>query len=256
MTEYLGRVRLEGKVWSARVDGEQVELLEGDWLQGPGKRVTTVPTSEVEWLPPVDNVTVLCVGRNYRAHAAELKNEVPKHPLFFLKQRGALTGHQSAVHAPAWAGRIDYEGELVLVIGRTLKNCTSAQEAMAAVRGITIGNDVTARELQSQDGQWTRAKGLDGFAPLGPWVAVGENPASRRLITRVNGEIRQDGSTDDMIFACDRLIMEASRFMTLYPGDLIFTGTPSGIGPIEDGDQVEISIQGIGTLSNSIRIDD
>ncbi len=256
MSEYLGRVRIDGRVWSARVDGDQVELLEGDWLKRPGKRVKTVPTSEVEWLSPVDNVTVLCVGRNYRAHAAELHNEVPKSPLFFLKQRGALTGHQSVVHAPAWAGRIDYEGELVLVIGRTLKDCRSSDEAMAALGGITIGNDLTARELQSQDGQWTRAKGMDGFAPLGPWVAVGESPASRRLVTRVNGEIRQDGSTDAMIFGPDRLIMEASRFMTLYPGDLIFTGTPSGIGPIQDRDEVEINIQGIGTLSNSIKIDD
>lgn len=256
MSTYYGRVQVDGGIWSARIEGDRVDLLEGNWLISPGKRVKTVPADAVTWLPPVEDPTILCVGRNYRAHAAELNNEVPARPLFFLKQRGALTGHESVVHAPGWAGRIDYEGELVLVMGRTLRNCRSSAEALEAVAGITIGNDITARDLQKQDGQWTRAKGLEGFAPVGPFVAMGQSPAGRRLTTRVNDEIRQDGLTDDMIFPCDHLIMEASQFMTLRPGDLIFTGTPSGIGPIQSGDVVRVSVEGVGTLSNSIIIDD
>ncbi|NMP22287.1 fumarylacetoacetate hydrolase family protein [Sulfobacillus harzensis] len=256
MGERYARVRHEGRVWSARVLDSAVELLDGDWLRAPGAVVKTVSTGAIEWLPPVADPTILCVGRNYRAHAEELNNEVPQLPLFFLKQRGALAADGQVVHAPGWAGRIDYEGELVLVIGRTVRDCRSSDEALAAIKGLTIGNDITARALQSQDGQWTRAKGFDEFAPVGPWVVVDENPESRRVTTRVNGEIRQDGSTDEMIFACDRLIMEASRFMTLRPGDLIFTGTPSGVGPVQDGNQMEITIQGIGTLSNSIKIGD
>jgi len=247
------RVLYQGRTWSAVIEGERAELFEGNWLDGQGPIVHQVGLDEVSFLSPVQPRTILCVGRNYQAHASELGNDVPENPLFFLKQIGALTGHNTDVIRPTWVGRVDYEGELVLIIGKTVRHVTSSQEAMAAVLGLTVGNDMTARELQSKDGQWTRAKGFDTFAPVGPWVLVDRYPENRRVTTMVNGVMRQDGSTNDMIFSCDRLIREASRFMTLYPGDMIFTGTPSGIGPVEHGDVVNVTVQGIGTLSNSIK---
>ncbi|MCL5116002.1 MAG: fumarylacetoacetate hydrolase family protein [Firmicutes bacterium] len=254
MSLLFARVLYQGRPWSAAVDGDKADLFEGDWLRdGKGSTVHRVSLEEITWLPPVEPRTILCVGRNYQAHAAEMNSDVPKTPLFFLKQLGALNAHQAIVHRPVWAGRLDYEGELVLVMGKTVRNVTSSDEAMAAVAGMTVGNDYTARELQSSDGQWTRAKGFDDFAPVGPWVLMDNHPEGRRVTTAVNGTIRQDASTDEMIFGCDRLIMEASRFMTLHPGDLIFTGTPSGIGPVGEGDIVTVTVQGIGTLSNSIK---
>lgn len=254
MSERFARVWYEDRVWSCRVGDGEIQLIDGDWIEGARRsHGRPVPASEVHWLAPTEPRTILCVGRNYYAHAAEMHNEVPTQPLFFLKQRGALTGHHSPVLRPSWVGRVDFEGELVLVMGKTLRNCQTSREALEAVAGLTVGNDVTARELQKTDGQWTRAKGFDTFAPVGPWVLVDQHPEGRRITTRVNGELRQDSSTDQLIFGCDRLIMDASRFMTLHPGDMIFTGTPAGVGPVEDGDTVEISVQDVGTLSNSIK---
>lgn len=253
MSTLYARVLFEGQPWSAAIDGDHAELLEGDWWEGTGPSVRRVALSEVQWLPPVAPRAILCVGRNYQAHAAEFKNDVPQEPLFFFKPLSSLAAHGAEIGRPTWVGRVDYEGELVLVIGKSIRNVTSSQEAMEAVRGLTIGNDVTARELQSHDGQWTRAKGFDTFAPVGPWVLMDNHPEGRRVTTRVNGQIRQDASTDELIFGCGRLIMEASRFMTLSPGDVIFTGTPAGVGPVEDGDVVDVTVQGVGTLSNSIK---
>ncbi len=253
MAPCYGRVRFQGRDWSAVIEGERLGLLDGDWWSKRATVVAQAAVKDVTWLPPILPRTILCVGRNYRDHAAELGNDVPAEPLFFLKQWGALTAHEAVVTAPKWAGRIDYEGELVLVIGKTVRNVTSSREAVDAVMGLTVGNDITARQLQSRDGQWTRSKGFDGFAPVGPWVVLDQHPEGRQVTTTVNGLVRQDASTDAMIFPCDRLIMEASRFMTLYPGDLIFTGTPAGVGPVESGDVVEVTVQGVGKLSNLIK---
>lgn len=253
METFYGRADYLGHTWSARINGQRAALFEGDWLQGDSATVHEVDVQEVRWLPPTTPRTILCVGKNYRAHAAEMNSDVPETPLFFLKQLGALASHDEIIHIPTWAGRIDYEGELVLVIGKVARRVSSPDEAMDVIAGLTIGNDITARDLQATDGQWTRAKGFDQFSPVGPWVLRDRRPEGRRITTRVNGAIRQDSSTDELIFTCDRLIMEASRFMTLYPGDLIFTGTPSGIGPVGDGDRVEVSVQGIGMLSNLIK---
>lgn len=253
MKDQWARVQYQGRTWSALVQGDQLTLYEGNWLTQPGSAGPRISVSQAVWLPPVEPRTILCVGRNYRAHAAELNNAPPKEPLFFLKQWGSLTSHQAPIYRPSWVGRVDYEGELVLVIGKTVGRAASSREAMAAVAGITAGNDVTARELQKTDGQWTRAKGFDSFAPVGPWVALESHPEGRSVTTTVNGEVKQRGSTDDLIFPCDQLIMEASRFMTLYPGDLIFTGTPAGVGPLQEGDVVEVSVQGVGKLSNSVK---
>ncbi|PSR21728.1 MAG: 2-hydroxyhepta-2,4-diene-1,7-dioate isomerase [Sulfobacillus acidophilus] len=253
MSEKYARVKHHGTAFAAIVHDDMVELFEEGEPLTRGTAVGSVPVAQVQWLSPVQPRTILCVGRNYRAHAAELHNPVPLEPLFFLKPTSALVGHQDVILRPTWVGRVDYEGELVLVLGKTVRHVTSTQEALDAIFGLTIGNDVTARDLQRSDGQWTRAKGFDTFAPVGPWIVRDNQSQSRRITTRVNGVIRQDGSTDDLIFSCDRLIMEASRFMTLYPGDLIFTGTPAGIGPVESGDEVDISIQGIGTLSNCVK---
>lgn len=258
MSELWARVTYNNRPWSARVEGDAVDLFDGQWLDERNrlKASKRVGISEVSWLAPVTPHTILCVGRNYQAHAAELHHQVPAKPLFFLKQFGSLAAHQSVVRRPTWVGRVDYEGELVLVIGKLVRHVGTSQEARSAILGLTIGNDITARDLQDQDGQWTRAKGFDTFAPVGPWVLLDQETAGRQVSTTVNGAIRQDGNTHDFIFPAERLIMEASRFMTLYPGDLIFTGTPAGVGPVNDGDTVEVTIEGIGTLSNLIKNED
>jgi 2-keto-4-pentenoate hydratase/2-oxohepta-3-ene-1,7-dioic acid hydratase in catechol pathway len=253
MSERWGRVWYADRAWSARIEEDQALLCEGDWLTDAGRVVQSVPLTDVQWLSPVAARTVLCVGRNYREHAAEFDNPVPAEPLFFLKQPGSVIGHQQPVSRPDWVGRVDYEGELVLVIGKPVRRLESPERAREAILGLTVGNDVTARELQRRDGQWTRAKGFDSFAPVGPWVVLGNRTEGRRITTRVNGTVRQDASTDDLIFSCERLIMDASQFMTLERGDLLFTGTPAGVGPVVAGDTVEISVEGVGTLRNSIK---
>lgn len=251
----LGRVWWQNELYAASFEENSVNLFDSSaFFSSEYHYIHSVDYGEVAWLAPVNPKAVIAVGRNYQDHAQELGNDVPQKPLFFQKPIGTIIAHRQAIERPTWAGRIDYEGELVVVIGKTARNLPSLQAAEDVIFGYTIGNDVTARELQKIDGQWTRAKGFDTFAPLGPWITVEKDWKNRRLVTRVNGEVRQDGSTNDLIFPIPFLIQEVSRFLTLVPGDVIFTGTPSGVGPIYDGDLVEISIDGIGTLSNSVII--
>jgi 2-keto-4-pentenoate hydratase/2-oxohepta-3-ene-1,7-dioic acid hydratase in catechol pathway len=190
------------------------------------------------------------VGRNYAAHAAELGNDVPSEPLFFLKAPGALLSPEERIFLPGWAGRIDYEGELAVVVGKTCRNCSEA-EAPGFIAGYTLMNDVTARDLQNADGQWSRAKGFDTFAPLGPWIRVGSTmPEGTRIRTRRNGDTVQDAPLSDMVFPPALLVSRISRFATLHPGDVIATGTPEGVGSLHPGDRVEVEIDPIGTLRN------
>lgn len=212
----------------------------------PPQRLT-----EVRLLAPVAPGKILCVGRNYAEHAAELGNEVPPEPLIFFKPPSAVIGPEEAVVHPAISQRVDFEGELGVVIGRRCRNVPE-REAEAVIFGYTIANDVTARDLQKTDGQWARAKGFDTFAPVGPWVDTAFDPANRRLRTLVNGTMRQDSHTGLMIYSIPRVIAHITRFLTLEPGDLILTGTPAGIGPVSPGDVMVVEIEGLGGLVNSV----
>lgn len=195
---------------------------------------------------------IVCVGRNYVAHAKELGNDVPAVPMLFLKPPSAVIGPGEAIVLPPESSRVEYEAEIGVVIGRRIRRA-SPDEAMAAVRGFTCANDVTARDLQKSDGQWGRAKGFDTFCPVGPAVATGLDWASLEVIGRVNGEERQRARATEMHFSIPVLVAFISDAMTLDPGDLILTGTPAGVGPLHQGDVVEVEIPGVGILQNPVR---
>jgi len=194
---------------------------------------------------------IVAVGRNYALHAAELGSAVPKEPLIFLKPPSSVIGDGEAIVLPPESARVEHEGEIGVVIGRRLRRATDA-EARAAITGITCVNDVTARDLQRSDEQWTRAKGFDTFCPIGPWVTVGLDWSDLRVVCRVNGKVKQDGRTGDQIFPVPRLLAFISAGMTLEPGDVVTTGTPDGVGPIQAGDTVEIEVEGVGVLRNPV----
>jgi 2-keto-4-pentenoate hydratase/2-oxohepta-3-ene-1,7-dioic acid hydratase in catechol pathway len=200
-------------------------------------------------LAPVSPSIVVCIGLNYKDHAAEMKKPLPAEPLVFLKPPGAVIGPDEDIRIPGWSGRIEHEAELAVVIGRRASRVKAAS-AMDYVLGITCFNDVTARELQAKDGQYSRAKGFDTFAPIGPCIAVGLDPSALDVEGWVNAERRQQSNTRELIFPVPYLIEHVTRFMTLNPGDIIPTGTPSGVGPLQPGDRVMIKVQGVGTLSN------
>jgi len=212
-----------------------------------------LPRERVRLLAPCEPSKIVALGRNYREHAAELGNEVPVEPLIFFKPPSAVIGPEEAIRLPAMSMRVDYEGELVVVMGRRAYRLREDEDPLAYVLGYTCGNDVTARDLQQRDGQFARAKGFDTFAPIGPVIATALDPTNLRIETRVNGQVRQRARTRDLLFPVPMLIRFISQVMTLLPGDLIFTGTPAGVGPLADGDVVEVEIEGIGTLRNPVR---
>lgn len=206
-------------------------------------------------MAPVRPSKIVCVGRNYRDHAAELGNEVPKEPLIFLKPPSSLLGPEGVVVMPGLSKRIDFEGELGIVIGRKCRNLGASEDVKPCIRGYVLVNDVTARDIQKSDGQWTRGKGWDTFCPAGPIVSDEIDPAFGEAVTvttRLNGELKQTGSTADFIFGIPELLRYITSFMTLYPGDLIPTGTPAGVGPMQAGDVVEVAIEGLGVLRNRL----
>lgn len=211
--------------------------------------VVALPHAQL--LAPAVPTKVVCAGINYRAHAAEMGHAVPDEPVIFLKPPTAVIGHGAEIHIPADYDCVDYEGELAVVLGRRTK-CVSAADAPAHVLGFACANDVTNRPLQKKDGQWTRAKGFDTFCPLGPWVETDVDPRNLLLETYVNGERRQSARTSDMIFDPYELVSFVSHVMTLLPGDVVLTGTPSGIGSVRSGDTVEVRIEGIGSLINHV----
>ncbi len=214
---------------------------------------TAVALAQARLLPPVEPSKIICVGRNYRDHAAELGNEVPQEPLLFFKPPSALLAPGSPLRLPHQSARVDYEGELAIVIGRRARGLRAEDDLRPYIRGYTIVNDVTARDLQKKDGQWTRAKGFDTFCPCGPIVSDEVDPfAGVQVETRLNGEQRQIGSTSDFIFGIPRLLAYITAAMTLEPGDLIPTGTPAGVGPMAADDVVEVDIEGLGILRNPV----
>lgn len=203
-------------------------------------------------LPPATPTKIVCIGSNYRKHCEEMGRAVPSVPTLFLKPPSALIGHEDAIELPANVGRVDFEGELAVVIGKTARR-VSPEDARDYLLGTTILNDVTAREIQRADVQFTRGKGFDTFCPVGPVLDTEVDPTDLAISTRVNGELKQDSRTSDMIFDVPTLVSFISHVMTLCPGDIITTGTPSGVGPLAAGDTVEITLEGVGTLINEVR---
>jgi len=229
------------------------EEADGDMESLRTRKIEAIPLEQAALLPPVRPSKIVCVGRNYREHAAELGHDVPTEPLIFLKATSALLPPGGTVRRPKISQRVDYEGELGVVIGKTCHQPAPDADIRQYILGYTCVNDVTARDLQNKDNQWSRAKGFDTFCPVGPLVTDEIDPwAGVAVGTRVNGEVRQQGNTRDFIFALDVVIRYIAQAMTLFPGDLIPSGTPSGVGPLVAGDVVEVSVEGVGTLRNSI----
>lgn len=206
-------------------------------------------------LPPVVPSKIVCVGRNYRDHAKELGNDVPEEPLLFLKPPSSLLAPGATVERPALSQRVDFEGELAIVIGKRATKIKEGEDVQTYIRGYCCLNDVTARDIQKSDAQWTRGKGFDTFCPVGPMLSDEIDPLrnNTRLTTRLNGEVRQQGETKDFLFDIPFLLRYISQVMTLEPGDVIATGTPAGVGPMQSGDRVEVEIEGLGVLRNTVR---
>jgi 2-keto-4-pentenoate hydratase/2-oxohepta-3-ene-1,7-dioic acid hydratase in catechol pathway len=224
---------------------------DGDIEDLPSKRMDHLALAEAKLLVPVRPSKIVCVGRNYREHAAELQHEVPSEPLLFFKPPSSLLAPGGEIRRPSLSHRVDYEGELGVVMGRRCYKLAADEDVRPYILGYTCVNDVTARDLQNQDDQWARAKGFDTFCPVGPLVTDELDPwAGIEVETRVNGELRQQGNTRDFIFSLDVIIRYIAQVMTLLPGDLIATGTPKGVGPVAGGDVIEISVGGVGTLRN------
>jgi 2-keto-4-pentenoate hydratase/2-oxohepta-3-ene-1,7-dioic acid hydratase in catechol pathway len=212
-----------------------------------------MPLSTADLLVPVTPSKIVCVGRNYREHAAELGNVVPAEPLLFFKPPSSLLKPGGTIVLPPASSRVDHEGELAIVIGHRASKLPADFNLRSIIRGYTLANDVTARDLQKKDGQWTRAKGFDTFCPVGPWVSDEVDPAAGLTIeARVNGEVRQHGTTADFIFTITELLAYITAAITLEPGDLVLTGTPSGVGPLGAGDRVSVTAPGLGVLVNPV----
>jgi 2-keto-4-pentenoate hydratase/2-oxohepta-3-ene-1,7-dioic acid hydratase in catechol pathway len=238
------------------VDGDSVlPLADGETLESfPRPRTDkAVPLSDVTFLAPVAPSKIVCVGRNYREHAAELGNKMPEEPLLFLKAPSSLIASGDGIELPPQSQQVEHEGELGVVIGKQAAKLTNNDDPLSYVLGYTCVNDVTARDLQRKDVQFTRGKSFDTFCPVGPFIVDELDPLNLVVTTRVNGAVKQNGRTADMAFSVPFLIRYISNMMTLFPGDLIATGTPAGVSPMKDGDVVEVEIEGIGVLRNTIR---
>jgi 2-keto-4-pentenoate hydratase/2-oxohepta-3-ene-1,7-dioic acid hydratase in catechol pathway len=247
----LGRVAVDGEERHCRFAADAVELLDRPAWAGGAKVVARAALRECRLLAPVVPGKVVAVGLNYRAHAAELAMDVLAEPILFMKPRTAVIGPGESIVLPARSAQVDYEAELALVVGRRCRDVPPA-EAAAAVAGYTCGNDVTARDLQKLDGQWTRAKSFDTFCPLGPWIVVEAPPPEARVSARLGGAEVQHGFVGDMIVPPLELLAFVGGIMTLEPGDVILTGTPPGVGPLAAGQTVTVAVEGIGTLANPV----
>ena len=248
---HLCRYQVNARPFLGGVAGDHIVPLTGDFFGEVRECGDAIPLSEVRLLPPLRPSKVVGVGSNYKMHIAEMGRKTPTVPKIFLMPGTAVIGHKSSIFIPPVTKRVDHEAELGVVIGRVATR-VSEEEAMSYVFGYTCVNDVTARDFQKQDQVFTRGKGFDGFCPIGPWVLPSQEDTPRRVTCHVNGVLRQDGSTSDLLFPVPKLISFVSHVMTLLPGDIIATGTPSGVGPIVPGDEVSVTIEGIGTLINPV----
>jgi 2-keto-4-pentenoate hydratase/2-oxohepta-3-ene-1,7-dioic acid hydratase in catechol pathway len=231
---------------------DMVGPIEGSLFEAFRRLETTLPLEKVRLLPPVEPSKILCVGRNYVAHAKEHDAQVPELPLIFLKPPSSVIASGESIILPPQSQRVEHEAELAVIIGKRGR-WIQPENALEYVLGYSVANDVTARDLQRLDGQWTRGKGFDTFCPLGPWIETEFDPADAMITCHVNGEMRQMASTRDMVFNVRQLTAFCSSIMTLEPGDVLLTGTPAGVGPLAPGDVVEVTIEGIGKLSNPVK---
>ncbi len=245
------RFKKDNKIFYGSVEGDSVKEIMGDIFTDYIVLDKSFPLSSVEILAPCTPSKIIAVGLNYRSHAAEVKMELPEEPILFMKPATAVIGPEQKIIYPSISRRVDYEGELGVVIGRKCRSVT-VEQAPLYILGYTCVNDVTARDLQKKDAQWTRAKGFDTFAPMGPFIQTELDPSDVLVETFLNGEKKQSASTRDLIFPVYFLVSFISQVMTLLPGDTIATGTPEGIGPMRAGDLVEVKIEGIGTLRNVV----
>lgn len=252
---HIARFTTGGDPRFAVVDGDELAVLSGDPLymsvQPTGERVARDRDDLRLLAPVIPRSKIIGVGRNYAEHAREMGNEVPTSPLLFLKPNTAVIGPDDPIVLPHWTAEVHHEVELAVVIGKVTKD-VSPETALQRVFGFTVANDVTARDAQRSDLQWTRAKGFDSSCPLGPYIVPALDFEDLRVTARVNGEVRQDGTTADLILDVATLVSAVSEIFTLLPGDVILTGTPAGVGPIVHGDVVECEIEGIGTLRNPV----
>lgn len=246
-------VRIQGK------DGPLWGVIQGDRVftlsEAPYERLcydgSFVQLGSCRLLAPCIPTKIVCVGKNYYDHAMELGGEMPDHPILFLKGPNCINCHEGEIHAPVFVKRLDYEGELAFVVGKTAKDVKAA-DAMEYILGYTCFNDVTARDIQSEDGQWTRAKSMDGFAPIGPWIVDRLDPSDLKIETRLNGKTVQSSRTSLFMTGLPEILEFVTASMTLVPGDVVATGTPGGIGPMCPGDVVEIEVESIGILRNRV----
>jgi 2-keto-4-pentenoate hydratase/2-oxohepta-3-ene-1,7-dioic acid hydratase in catechol pathway len=249
----LVRFRYGDRIATGAIDtgSEDIRVLQGTFFEDPMPTGEEIPLADVRLLAPVLPSKLVCVGKNYAAHAAEFGLEVPEEPLLFLKPSTSVIGPGDPIRLLPISQRVDYEGELAVVIGRLARD-VRAEDAFQVILGYTCANDVTLRDLQHTNDQWTRAKGFDGSCPLGPWIETSLDPNDVRVETRLNGDIRQAGQTADMVFGVATLIEYITTFMTLLPGDVLLTGTPEGVGKLAGGDVVEVEVEGVGTLRNDV----
>lgn len=242
-------------LWAVIEDGVAFRLPAGPFSAQPVQGGSLGPLESLQLEAPAQPSKIVCVGRNYVAHAAERGEKVPTEPLLFLKPPSSILAPGATIVLPRLSDHVDHEAELALIIGRRCRNVSEA-EAWSHVLGVTCGNDVTARDLQRSDHQFTRGKGFDTFCPLGPWITCGLSEAEVRSLgvrCTVDGDLRQDGRTDQMVFSPSFLISYITQVMTLEPGDVIMTGTPAGVGPLSPGNEVTVEIDGLGELSNPVR---
>jgi 2-keto-4-pentenoate hydratase/2-oxohepta-3-ene-1,7-dioic acid hydratase in catechol pathway len=234
-------------------EGEEalIGLVEGSPFGEFRRLEANIPLASIKLQAPVAPGKIICVGRNYAAHAREHDAQVPELPLIFLKPPSSVIGPEYPIQLPPQSKQVEHEGELVVVIGKNGR-WIAPEDVPTHILGYTIGNDVTARDLQRSDGQWTRSKGFDTFCPLGPWIETDFDPSDSVVTCHVNGEMRQMASTRDMVFNVRQLVAFVSSVMTLEPGDIIMTGTPAGVGPLFDSDMVSVTIEGLGALRNPV----
>lgn len=245
----IGRVDVGGRPTWAIVEGDDVFRLEGSPWESPSKGERLGDLSSVRLLAPCEPTKVVCIGLNYRAHAAETGQELPKEPLMFLKPPTAVIGPNEDVVWVPGSEKIDYEAELAVVFRKRAKHVAPGA-SRDYILGYTCANDISARDFQRGDGQWARAKGSDTFCPLGPWIETDLDPSDLRISGKLNGEMKQDSRTSDLVFDVDFLVAHLTKYITMEPGDVLITGTPAGIGDMPVGSEYEVIIEGIGSLKN------
>ena len=251
--KYVRLMNSENKIRYGVIEGEKVRLLDGTFLDPNSKPTDSwLPLDEVTLLAPVDPSKVICVGLNYALHIKEMNHSLPEDPVIFMKAPTCVIGPEAEIIYPKISQRVDYEAELAVIIGSTIKDVTE-EEAAKAIFGYTCANDVTARDLQKKDGQWTRGKSFDSFCPIGPWVVTDIDPSQLDIQLLLNGKVKQSSNTQYFISSVPKLVSFISQVMTLIPGDVVLTGTPEGVGPMQSGDEVIVKIQAIGELHNTLK---